>query len=346
MSIHKAENGTYLVRYRVLDQTTGRFINKAKRGFKLRREAVEFEKNVDTSPMTSLDHSMTFRQLWDEWEVYMRSSDLTKEKHKEHFEIRFSEYLDKPVDKFTRPMLNKWITSLAHTKYSTKTKNMTISFVKSVFKYAYDMYGITNPTVLIKPFKRTDSEVMQEMEVWTPEEFSQFISCVHNDLYKLFFETLFWTGMRRGEAIALSVSDLSNGRLNIHSSQRIAKNGRKPTKTRTQRKIQINTKLNNELQSLAKGRNKSEYLFGGTEGLAPTTINRYFNEAIKESGVKPIRIHDLRHSHATWLINNGANIVSVSKRLGHATIEQTLKTYTHLLQSTEDDLLELIEKNY
>ena len=65
-------------------------------------------------------------------------------------------------------------------------------------------------------------------------------------------------------------------------------------------------------------------------------------DAIKKSGVKRIRIHDLRHSHATILINSGVNIVAVSKMLGHSNINQTLKTYTHLLESTNDELVDRI----
>ena len=67
-----------------------------------------------------------------------------------------------------------------------------------------------------------------------------------------------------------------------------------------------------------------------------------FKKAIKASGVKNIRLHDLRHSHATILINNGINIVAVSKRLGHADIETTLKTYTHLLSDTNKELIDKI----
>lgn len=89
---------------------------------------------------------------------------------------------------------------------------------------------------------------------------------------------------------------------------------------------------------------KGNFIFGGEHSLSPTTIDNYFKKGIKVSGVKPIRLHDLRHSHATWLINNGVNIVAVSKRLGHASIEQTLKTYTHLLKSSEDELLAKINE--
>ena len=69
-----------------------------------------------------------------------------------------------------------------------------------------------------------------------------------------------------------------------------------------------------------------------------------FKKAITASGVTPIRIHDLRHSHASFLLNNGANILAVSKRLGHATITQTLETYAHLLSETDEKMMEIIEK--
>ncbi|MBW9212967.1 tyrosine-type recombinase/integrase [Trueperella sp. zg.1013] len=73
-------------------------------------------------------------------------------------------------------------------------------------------------------------------------------------------------------------------------------------------------------------------------------IESVFKKAISESGVQKIRVHDLRHSHATWLISEGINIVAVSKRLGHATIEQTLKTYTHLSRNSEEQLIKKINE--
>jgi len=53
-------------------------------------------------------------------------------------------------------------------------------------------------------------------------------------------------------------------------------------------------------------------------------------------------MHDLRHSHASILINKGANIIAVSKRLGHSSVEITLKVYTHLMKESEDKLLEIL----
>ena len=59
--------------------------------------------------------------------------------------------------------------------------------------------------------------------------------------------------------------------------------------------------------------------------------------------IKKIRIHDLRHSHASYLISKNVNIVAVSRRLGHTSIQTTLDTYTHLLKESNDKLLEVLE---
>lgn len=227
--------------------------------------------------------------------------------------------------------------------YATKTKNVTLTYVRAVFAYWSDVYGYPDSAKTLKNFKKTDDEIMEEMKVWTPDEFNKFLSCVDDRLYQIYFRLLFWTGCRRGEGIALQCSDLTDGWINIHASQRDATTGLKPTKTKGKRKIQIDDVLNKELHEL-KDYYKTGYLFGGDHALAPTNISRIFNAGIKASGVKKIRLHDLRHSHATWLINNGVNIVAVSKRLGHTSIEQTLKTYTHLLESTDNNMMSIINK--
>lgn len=89
--------------------------------------------------------------------------------------------------------------------------------------------------------------------------------------------------------------------------------------------------------------NAEPFVFGTFRSLPITSVQRAFSAAIKKSGVKPITIHSLRHSHATVLINAGVNIVAVSKRLGHSSINITLKTYAHLLKETEEELVNTID---
>ena len=73
-------------------------------------------------------------------------------------------------------------------------------------------------------------------------------------------------------------------------------------------------------------------------------VRKKLIEGAEKAGVKKIRIHDLRHSHASLLINLGANILLVSERLGHESPEITLKIYAHLFPTVETDIINKISK--
>ena len=342
MSVYKdSKRGTYYVSFSQKDILTGKFQHVTKRGFLTKQEAKQWERE-NYGKVRIVNKSRSFYDVSKQWEKACQASLQVQQKHKEHYEKRFSEFQDRAIESITKADLIQWRSNLAETDYSTTTKNATISYVKSVFKFANEMYGTPNHAASLKRLKKTDDEVMKEMEVWTPEEFRRFLSMVDLPVYKLFFEFLFWTGCRRGEAMALQKNEVADGFATIRYSQRTRKGGRKPTKTKQVRKIQLDSKLWEHIKPLLD--EEGPYLFGGNECLCASPIETKFKKAVEESGVKKIRIHDLRHSHATWLINNGVNIVAVSKRLGHATIEQTLKTYTHLLTQTDSEMMSKINE--
>lgn len=343
------KTGKWYVKYNYKDPVTGKWKSNFKRGFKLKRDAAQFEKSIkdELSESTggNLHSSIKFSDVAALWEDTIESSPVSRRHHKEHFTIRFSSLYDEPIKSITKEKLIAWKNDLSKQDYSTKTKNTCISYVRSVFRFASDVYGIPNNAIVLRNIKETKSEIMSEMQVWTVEEFNRFVQCVDNEIYSIFFTTLFWTGARRGEIIALQCSDLeeSTKKIYIHASQRNVTTGLQPTKTGETRRVQLDNGLYEQLLKL-KNIYKTGYLFGGTDPLRPTSIDRYFQSGIEKSGVKRIRLHDLRHSHATLLINNGVNIVAVSKRLGHADINQTLRTYTHLLEDTNEKMMEEIER--
>lgn len=340
MTVQKDKvRGTWSAVFSYRDAITGEKHWKRKRGFATKREAQRWEMG-ERDNVAPINHNVKFSDMVDKWEAFNQSSEHMKRKHHEHFEIRFKDCFDKPIASITKAQLLEWRTWLSSTNFSTRTKNTTIQYVKSVFKFAHDFYDLKNPTIYLNQFKRTDEEVLAEIETWTPDEFNQFLACVDKKVFRYFFDCLFWTGMRKGECIALYKADLQGNMLTIKHSQEHAQNGLKPTKTRQQRRIMIDDRLQSELEELMV--TDGPYLFGGESPLTPSSIQREFTSAIKKSKVKRIRIHDLRHSHATWLINNGASIVSVSKRLGHSDINMTLKVYTHVLQEQDDRLIDLI----
>jgi integrase len=340
---------TYFVQVKYRDPYTNKQKTILRRGFKLKREAVELEAKLklEKSNNSISNTSMTFKEVAKIWEETIESSDTSKRHHKEHFEKRFSDLYEKPIRKITKEMLIEWKNQLGQTSYATKTKNTCISYVRSVFKFASEIYGIQNVSVVLKNFKNTQEEIMLDMNVWSLDEFNLFIESVDNELYKIFFSTLFWTGARRGEIIALQCNDLieEEKSIYIHGSQRDMDKGIKSTKTGNKRYVRLDDVLFEQLFKLKKYY-KTGYLFGGNTSVTRTTIDRYFAKGIEKSGVKKIRLHDLRHSHATMLINAGVNIVAVSKRLGHSDINQTLKTYTHLLKDTDDKMMEYINSKH
>lgn len=337
---------TYFVQYKWKDPDTGTWKTTMKRGFRLKREAAAYEAEIKISKPTKTGN-ITFRQMEERYEASNQTAEEQCAKRMRYFSLRFADMIDMPISKITKPMLETWRTNLLKDDtYATRTKNETIGFVKSVFRYASEMYGLPNNAAFLRSGKMTDEEIMHdEKDVWTVEEYTRFSECVDNPLYRIFFDFLFWTGCRRGEAIALQKEDFVGNTVFIHASQKHHINGRKPTKTRTNRRISLDDKMVEELRPLL--RTQGNYLFGGETGLAITTIQRKFDQAKKKAGLNDgVTIHCLRHSHATWLINHGVNIVAVSKRLGHADIETTLKTYAHLLTESDMLMMDIINKNH
>lgn len=168
------------------------------------------------------------------------------------------------------------------------------------------------------------------------------IKCTH-----ICFEVLYWTGMREGELLALSPADIDlyNKTISINRTyQRIeGKDVFTSPKTRkSKRKIQIPDFLCQELSDYIQSR----YMLDADERLFPVTKSYLSHEMIrgcKKTGVKKIRIHDVRHSHASLLINQGCDALMLADRLGHEKVSTTLNTYSHLFPHKQQELVHSLE---
>lgn len=307
-----------------------------KRGFPTKRDALLWEAEQKMSDVKTT--SKTFADMLEEYLASIDSSDTSADMKRKWLYRHFPLVLE-PIEKITRNQLVEWRNGLKDAQLATRTMNRGIGYVKSVCAYASKIYGIPNNAVILNNYKLT-KEDKQEMHVWTPEQFKQFQSCC-DPAYLPYFTFLFWTGCRRSEALAVCKDDFTGNRVHIWRSIKHFKNGFLPLKNdASERTITVD----DETLAMLDLDHANPFVFGETRSLPITNIQREFTKATELAGLPPIRIHDLRHSHATILINNGANIVAISKRLGHASINQTLKTYSHLLQKSDDELMDIIEE--
>lgn len=333
-----SKRGTWYVKYQATDPLTGSRKAVLRRGFATRREALNYEAQHRTEGAET--RHTTFAAIFEDYLNGLDANETTKQQ-KRAWLVQYFPLFSEEMERLTRPALVQWRNGLKDTGLSARTLNRGISYVRAVCKYAETLYGVQNNAVVLQNYKREQKPTAQQ--VWTVDEFNAFLKCVEGDYYKAYFAFLFWTGCRRSEALAVCAEDITGNRVHIHRAIKHYKNGFIPLKTgSSERTITIDAQTMEIIRPCID--RAAPFVFGGETPLSITQLQVRFTRAIKASGVPPIRIHDLRHSHATLLINNGVNIVAVSKRLGHSSINMTLEIYTHLLQKTEDELIATLEK--
>jgi len=321
---------------------------------------MQLYKNIKNKEIAT-NKKMTVKQLFDEFisakEIDVRKTTLVKTTNdfKNYVFPAFENIL---IDHITVKMLEDW-------KKELKGKNLAISTIKNAFmnfkallNYAiiHD-YLQKNPFDKIRNFK--DTSIKKEMKFYTADEFKKFIDTArksaeeqekqNRDLsewnYYVFFAIAFYTGARRGEIHALKWSDIKGTRVDIRRSLNIRFDIETTTKTGIDRIIQMPKPLINILnehkERLQRFNNfNDDFRICGV--VTNTTMQRKNKQYSTGAGLKTIRIHDFRHSHASLLANSNINIMEIARRLGHSEIEMTWNTYSHLYPQTEDKALEIL----
>ena len=257
---------------------------------------------------------------------------------------------------------NKWKKQMvANKKICLRYKNDILKHWKSVLNFGTRWYDFNFLSVYRKMDKFKDPNGLEkEMKYYTLPEFKKFISGEEDSMWRCYFQTLYYCGLRCGESRGLMWKDIDFNKKLLSVNRQVIdtpKDWDEPyvisdPKTKTSRRVIpiCNVLLDafniykNELESKNQY-NINNFVFSSSDGTTPLRDNHILTrkkKIEKATGSKHIRTHDFRHSCASLLINSGGNVSMVAKYLGHSEVEETLNTYSHMFPSALDDVLNIV----
>ena len=348
-----AKRGTWYCKFYYQDWT-GKRRQKKKEGFKTQREAREYEREFIAKSKS--DCSMSFKSLV---ELYLEDCDsrlkpTTLNNKKYIIELKILPYFrDMPVNTIDAALVRKWQNELISFRdangqpYSQTYLKLIHSQLSAIFHFARKYYKLSeNPLVVCGSIGKSQADSIQ---FWTLDEFRQFIPSIEDKpLTKMAFELLFWTGMRSGELLALTLNDFDLDSRKVSISKTFARLNKKdlimtPKTAKSRRTVTLPLFLCDMVRSYAEGLNG----YHPTDRLFPVTksyLNYEMKRGSEKSGVKRIRLHDLRHSHASLLIEQGISPLLISERLGHEKVQTTLHIYSHLYPNKHEQVADKLQE--
>lgn len=340
----------------------GKKHKKFSKAYKTEAEAKRAEKKyLKMSEVFEGDMNMTFKELYTKY--YEAQKDIVRYSTLKTYRdrIKYIGMFDKVKLKDMDAIhYQKWRAKMMKVDISNSYKNEIQKFLKIVINWAVKTYGFNMNKFYgrMEPFTSA-SDIKKEMDFYTLEEFNRFISSAPNLQIKCMYETLYYCGLRRGEARGLQWKDVNwiDKRLSVtkqavtHGSENSTNYElTKPKTQKSNRILPIAEILFRDLKQLYEEQkqfaefNEEWFIFGNFIPITFYQMRHKNIEIARDANIKRIRLHDFRHSCASLLINNNANIAVVSQFLGHASIEETLDTYTHMFKDKLECVVNTINK--
>ncbi len=354
MSVTKDKNtGKWMSQIRIKDWT-GKEIHKKKRGFATKREALQWERDFINQSSGSLGMSfMDFIELYIQ-DIEKRLKPSTVANKRFLIDLKIIPYFGKfPLDAIKPTDIRKWQNELTSYRdengkpYSQTYLKTINNQITAIFNYAVKYYGLKeNPCHKAGSMGKKNAD---EMEFWTKDEFATFIEAMKDRpaSYAIFM-TMYYTGIREGELLALTPADIDFEKDTLTINKSYQRLGGKdiittPKTPKSNRVVMLPEVLKTVL------RNYMEKCYGlqPDDRLFPYNKSFLYREmqiGIEASGVKRIRVHDIRHSHASLLVELGFSPLLIAERLGHERVQTTMNTYSHLYPNKQVEVANQLDK--
>lgn len=364
------KNGETAYKFRTLlgyDEVTEKQVKPLKSGFKTKKEAqrslAKLQLEFDNRSFSEY-RNLTFKDIYLKWfdQYKLTVKESTYSKTDEHFTLHILPELGRTkISKLTTVQIqlavNKWF------KQSLTRYKRFYNYINRVLTWAYKMQIIEhNPADrVILPVNTSQIKTMSENYYDLPE-LKHFFDCLHemdNDTAEVYFRVLAFTGMRKGESLALLWTDINftTNQISINKTQSQGEHGRllvntpkTPTSIRTvdvdPKTMEILKKWKNiQRQRLLmlgfNSMNKNQLVFSNNknEMYVPTYPRKWLVDTIKQFDLKEITVHGFRRTFATLAFEAGATIKEVQSQLGHKNYKTTMDIYTEVTSKQKKKLL-------
>ena len=321
--------------------------SKMKRGFATKKEAQQWERDFLQKQSASMDMKLaTFVEVYfeDKGNRLKERSIMTK---RTLIETKILPYFgDKQMNEITAVDIIKWQNTLLNQEYKPTYLRMIQNQLAALFNHAERFYDLKdNPCKKVDKMGRSNAK---ELNFWTKEEYEVFMQgfTEEEEMYRIIFLMLFWLGCRVGELLALTCEDIDfeNGTVSISKTyfrRNKTDNITSPKTESSNRKITIPQFLQEEMKNFID----RQYGLTPEERIFPITdraIQKKMKQKTELAKLKPIRVHDLRHSHIALLIEKGMQPLVIAQRVGHDSVNTTMNIYGHLYPNKQKQVADLL----
>lgn len=343
MGAYKDKNGTWYAQFRFTNWK-GEPDRKTKRGFATKKEALEWERDFLTQSAGKLE--MTFEAFYELYKKNLqdRLKKSTWKMKTSVIESKILPYFKKKRMCDIKPRdIVAWQNIMLKASddngepYSPVYLKTIHNQLSAIFNHAVKFYELeSNPAAKVGNMGK---EKTHEMLFWTKDEYLKFAEAIMDKPVSFYaFEVLYWCGLRLGELLALTAADFDLEKKVLHitkSYQRIESEDiiTDPKTPKSIRNVQMPDFLVDEIKDYID----SLYGIADDVRMFPITksyLHHEMRRGSEKAGVKKIRIHDLRHSHVSLLIEMGFSAVAIADRVGHESIDITYR-YAHLFPTTQ-----------
>lgn len=347
MPVYKDEKrGTWYFKCNYRDWQ-GEIKTKMKRGFATKKEAQKCEREFIEMQSGNMNMKLlNFVEVYfnDKGTRLKERSIMTK---RTLIETKIIPYFgEKPMNEITAVDIIKWQNMLMNQEYSPTYLRMIQNQLTALFNHAERFYDLReNPCKKVDKMGRSNA---RELNFWTKDEYEVFIKGfgAEDEMYRIIFQMLFWLGCRVGEVLALTASDIDLEKGTVSVSKTYFRRNKtdyitSPKTESSNRKITIPKFLKGEIKEYLD----RQYELAPEDRIFPITdraVQKKMKQKTEETKLKPIRVHDLRHSHIALLIEKGLQPLVIAQRVGHDSVNTTMNIYGHLYPNKQKEVADLL----